>query len=1131
MEITEKLSLATLFCLFGIQSALAFDTIPPLKPITNVSGSISILPNWAATYNFAGNSYFPACQYVQRSLYEPIDCGFVQYWDNALEEMVNAGCNKMLILSRTSVDDNFIAFMKQHLVPAMKRTGLSDYLKVGLFDDSASWADCWEDMTGNTSIDWSDSTNIDKLLWDYNVKRFYDAVPRNMWLYIDNRPVVVFWNYGTTNTNLTLANERRALNALRTNFKARYGIDIYLVPINSWRDIQYGEGMVSDSKHDWLRSDESGSGLDFSSFTLDFLGQSGLRNNAIVVPGFMIFDDAGNIRTDIGPQDRANGDTLRNKLQFALDHGCTWVLHEGWNDERESCSSFRGIDWDYPNQYLNIMREFQDPYTETRRFEAEACDEANDTTTGNSGGQFTLAGDLDIYNISTDANIYGWVVGNIAATEWLKWYQVKFDTGNYDIYIKYASTASKGIQFLMGTNTNYTLPSTGGLSTYQGLKIATRYLTSGTAYDFRLKFSSSNNLNVDYLQFVKTSGNMTPPFTPTTPPAVPTPNVTTSTLTPTDDTFIDKNNPTTTYGTSTQLMSQVGLRYIYLKFDLSTISDANTIYKAYLKLYPYQVSGDRYGAGLYGIANDGWSGDSLTWDTRSSYPWDNVGYGWVYWPTVNNWYTIDATELVRREVAGDKTASMAVVVTSSNIYIRNYSKEYSSGSYAPQLVVQVWNGSKPGQASSPTPSNGATGVSFTQALSWTAGSGTSVSHDVYLGTNSADVTAATHLSGWLYRSNQDATSYATGPASFAPSTTYYWRIDESGVGGIKKGTVWSFTTQAATVVTPPTPPALKYTEKFHDITIDTASTWTDVDLTSYDVSANQVVEIGIRNSSISTVRSGGVRTKGSSIDRRLNLHYATTQGWDMVTMQVKTDANKKIQAYAGNTSDVHFYLIGYWNSGSYTEKYEAFTAGSTGGWVDADLTSYGIDANSVVEVMVTNTSTGAAYAGGVRGKGSLLNRKIMLHKSKGTANDVYTIMAKADANKKIQVWSDNASVSFRLLGYWSTSPGTYNETFINMLRPVTNATWVTRKLAGCGVTPNAVCEFVIGNAATSANDSVGVRRVGSSLSRLFQEHQNGTSGSRDCVMMHVSADPNSSIQQYQTTTSNLVDFDLMGYWN
>jgi len=90
----------------------------------------------------------------------------------------------------------------------------------------------------------------------------------------------------------------------------------------------------------------------------------------------------------------------------------------------------------------------------------------------------------------------------------------------------------------------------------------------------------------------------------------------------------------------------------------------------------------------------------------------------------------------------------------------------------------------PGQASNPSPSNGATNISITNDLNWTAGSG-ATSHDVYFGTNSSPGTGESN-------GNQTGTTY--DPGTLSNNTTYYWRIDEKNASGTTTGTVWNFIT-------------------------------------------------------------------------------------------------------------------------------------------------------------------------------------------------------------------------------------------------------------------------------------------------------------------------------------------------
>jgi hypothetical protein len=112
-------------------------------------------------------------------------------------------------------------------------------------------------------------------------------------------------------------------------------------------------------------------------------------------------------------------------------------------------------------------------------------------------------------------------------------------------------------------------------------------------------------------------------------------------------------------------------------------------------------------------------------------------------------------------------------------------------------IGTVWNFTVPqlsGQATNPSPSDGATDVNLTQALSWTADSN-ATSHDVYFGTTSPPP----------FQVNQTSTTYDTG--TMDSLTTYYWRIDERNAIGPTTGTIWNFTTQDTM---PPTPDSMTW---------------------------------------------------------------------------------------------------------------------------------------------------------------------------------------------------------------------------------------------------------------------------------------------------------------------------------
>ncbi|HNS19646.1 MAG TPA: discoidin domain-containing protein [Sedimentisphaerales bacterium] len=106
-----------------------------------------------------------------------------------------------------------------------------------------------------------------------------------------------------------------------------------------------------------------------------------------------------------------------------------------------------------------------------------------------------------------------------------------------------------------------------------------------------------------------------------------------------------------------------------------------------------------------------------------------------------------------------------------------------------------------GQATRPSPANGATDVPADALLTWTA-SESAVSHDVYFGTTLADVETADrdHPMDVLRIEGQSTAAYAPqGPLDFG--RTYYWRIDEVNAASdnpVVQGDVWSFTVETYT---------------------------------------------------------------------------------------------------------------------------------------------------------------------------------------------------------------------------------------------------------------------------------------------------------------------------------------------
>lgn len=107
----------------------------------------------------------------------------------------------------------------------------------------------------------------------------------------------------------------------------------------------------------------------------------------------------------------------------------------------------------------------------------------------------------------------------------------------------------------------------------------------------------------------------------------------------------------------------------------------------------------------------------------------------------------------------------------------------ASGALANYFVIVIPAGTGlPYRAVNPGPASGATQVSVSTKLGWTAGAAAS-SHNVYFGKSDPGD----------FRGSQVGTLFDPGPLD--RGTTYYWRIDEVNASGVLTGDVWYFTTK------------------------------------------------------------------------------------------------------------------------------------------------------------------------------------------------------------------------------------------------------------------------------------------------------------------------------------------------
>jgi chitodextrinase len=171
----------------------------------------------------------------------------------------------------------------------------------------------------------------------------------------------------------------------------------------------------------------------------------------------------------------------------------------------------------------------------------------------------------------------------------------------------------------------------------------------------------------------------------TTPP--PPTNLT---FTPTGDTYVQSDVPTTNFGSAVQIVADNSpVRHVLLKFVVSGVG-TRQLASAKLRLYCEDPSG--VGGAFYKLADNSWNEGTVTWNNApAADPGSFAALGAV---AAGNWYEVDVSPLV----TGDGTFSLKMVSTSGDGAY--YASKEGTAGFAPQLVL-ITNAS----TATPTPTN------------------------------------------------------------------------------------------------------------------------------------------------------------------------------------------------------------------------------------------------------------------------------------------------------------------------------------------------------------------------------------------------------------------------------------------
>lgn len=312
-------------------------------------------------------------------------------------------------------------------------------------------------------------------------------------------------------------------------------------------------------------------------------------------------------------------------------------------------------------------------------------------------------------------------------------------------------------------------------------------------------------------------------------------------------------------------------------------------------------------------------------------------------------------------------------------------------------------------------------------------------------------------------------------------------------------------------------------------------TWVEYDLAgnfSIPVSTTTepvVAEISIMNMATAIAYSGGLRSVGSSDERRFLLHDAEGNGGDFITLLVPVDSAGKIEAWAGNATFLDFYVIGYWHGAAYVDTHTPFQTDADDTWTNYDLGSAYQD--KVVEIVVTNANS-VHQSGGVRSVGNSDHRVHKINKAETGLDHVTMHVNASGSNGAIQVYSSvSGDVTFTLAGYWESPPGTYNETFTDVGPLTSSAAW---EAVDIGVATDAVAEIVIEQRNYLFEVNMGTRSIGSNQSRLFQVRETDLAAGNlaaDMIRTFVNVASGTSVELYAQNFTYAHAFRLIGYWD
>lgn len=488
---------------------VATDNLPIFTSLTGYTATEDIASGSAATQ--------PG-QYHEHTLYMPYNNTADAWWDNLLAEELQARLPVLMFATRgaytlntsdTTGPGNMNPRRLTSLLNAINRANAGSLVKLACFVDTPSMEGIYTNfhsLPGGTVMDMSVSSDWNDVFWLRGIKPWFDTIPSKYWYEIDGRPVIQFWSLSNMWFSHQNGNASQMLQYVEAQFKATYGLDPVFILDTPWvnsLDPSSASVPAVIGSNAWY-------GPPSTSYTMTTLKNfvagtvdAGFLNPAYYDPTNTNYQNPKIIILRNGTSGTgANGDTEKAGLDAAVAINADFTVLEGWTDAVEGAGLYRAdtasaVEWDYANQYINMVRSYTDLRTVTLRLEAEGCDLYN--APGGTGGVFRRTGNLGIRALTGS----GWAVSNTTAGEWIQFNSLSFSAGNYKFPVRFSTTnASRTLRFYVDgvALPDVTVTSTGGADTFNTIYLGSKYLTPGN-HTFKLLFVNGG-VDVDWI-FVK----------------------------------------------------------------------------------------------------------------------------------------------------------------------------------------------------------------------------------------------------------------------------------------------------------------------------------------------------------------------------------------------------------------------------------------------------------------------------------------------------------------------------------------------------------------------------------------------------------------------------------------------------